>query len=513
MIYSRLFAMVLRVRPRTSFARWVSSALLISAVILLTLQLIVYSRNRAFFPAGMVIAGVPVGGISRQEAAERLLEVYGLPVELQYGDSMIHMDPASVDFTLNLEGMIAAADLERTGSSFWGGFWDFLWGNSSNPTEVPIDASFSEERLRAYLQDEIAARYDKAPSPAQPVAGTAQFALGQPGTVLNVDSAMTDISSALLSPDQRLVSFDLEQSDPARPSLENLQVQLQQIMDVAGYDGLADVYYLDLASGQELHFIYRQGESLPTEPDANFTAASVIKIPILISVYARLDQQPDEVTQNLLNEMIIKSENPAADRLMESVMDPTQGPLRVSDDLYALGFQNSFLAGEFYFGAPLLRRFHTPAQERSDIYAIDDLPDPYNQTTPTEMGTLLADLYQCAETGGGALIAVFQDRITQAECQDIVNLLSQARIGVLLEAGVPEGTRIAHKHGWTTNPNTGVINTMGDAGIVFTPMGDYVLVIFLYQPVQLIYDPIAEMFGNMAEAVYNYYTLPDREFN
>ncbi len=504
--------MSMHVRPRTSFARWVSSFLLIATVVLLTLQLIVYSRNRANFPAGLVVAGVPVGGISRQEAAERLLEVYGLPVELQYGDALIHMDPARVDFAINLEGMIAAADLERTSSPFWVGFWDYLWGGISSPAEVPLDATYSEERLRVYLQEEISARYDRPPSPALPIAGTTQFELGQPGTVLNAEDAVQDIERALFSPSQRTVQLGFQESNPARPNLDNLQVQLQQIMEVAGYDGLADIYFLDLVSGQELHFLYRLGSNLPTEPDASFTAASIVKIPILVSVYSRLEARPDEVTQALLNEMIIESGNEAADQLMESLLDPTFGPTMVTDDIQALGLENTFLAGQFYFGAPLLRIYNTPAQERTDIYPPDDFPDQYNQTTPTDMGMLLTDLYQCAESGGGALVAVFQDRITQAECQDIINLLSLNRIGLLLEAGAPEGTRIAHKHGWIAEAPEGIIHSMGDVGIVFTPIGDYVVAIFLYHPVQLIYDPVSSMFSDLAEAIYNYYTLPDQEF-
>lgn len=504
--------MTFRVRSRSSFARWISSILLIATVILITLQLIVYSRNRANFPAGLVIAGVPVGGISRQEAAERLLEVYSLPVELQYEGALIHLDPARVEFQLNLEGMIAAGDLQRTGSSFWGGFWSYLWGSVSQPVEIPMDATFSEELLRRYLQDEVAARYDKPPSPAQPIAGTTQFELGAPGTIVNVDAAVTGIERALFSPTDRTVNLSLQQSRAARPNLQNLQVQLQQIMDVAAYDGLADVYFQDLETGQELHFIYQLGSNLPTEPDVTFTAASIIKVPILVSIYARLDQQPDETTQNLLNQMILQSFNEPSDLLMENIVHPDNGPILVTDDMHAIGLENTFLAGQFYNGAPLLRSYTTPASTRTDIYAPEDLPDPYNQTTPTDAGMLLADLYQCAETSGGALRAVFADRITQAECQDMINLLSNNRIGVLLEAGPPEGTRIAHKHGWVTNPNTGVINTMGDAGIIYTASGDYVLVIFLYQPVQLVFEPISQMFADLSEAVYNYYTLPDREF-
>ena len=501
--------MAFRVRARSSFLRWISSVLLIATLILVILQLIVYSRNRANFPAGLVIADVPVGGISRQTAAERLLEVYGLPVELHYGESIIHMDPAQVEFNLNLEGMIAAADLQRTGSSFWGGFWNYLWGGTTSPQAVPLDATYSEERLRTYLRDEIAARYDKPPTAAQPIAGTTQFSPGEPGTVLSVDQAVQDIEAALFSPSQRSVTLSLEESTGARPNFANLQVQLQQIIDVSRFDGLADIYFQDLANGQELHFIYQLGSNLPTDPDVSFTAASTIKIPILISLFSRLDEQPNDATRELLNEMIVQSFNEPADLLMEAIIDPDRAPLAITDDLRKLGIENTFLAGQFYSGALLLANIQTPSRERTDVFTD---PDVYNIATPSDMGTLLSDLYQCADSGGGALVAVFQADITQAECQDMINLLSLNKIGVLLEAGVPEGTRVAHKHGWVTNFTTGVINTMGDAGLVFTPTGDYVLVIFLYQPVQLIYDPAAELFAQLGEAIYNYYTLPDRDF-
>lgn len=496
------------VRPRSSFLRWISSVLLIGTVILVIVQLIVYSRDRANFPAGLVIANVPVGGISRQEAAERLLEVYNLPVELHYGDATIHMEPAQVEFSLNLESMIAAADLQRTGSSFWGGFWDYLWGNTSSPQEVPLDADYSEVRLRSYLQSDIAARYDKPPTPAQPIAGTTQFSLGEPGTTINVDDAVGEIETALFSPSERSVQLTIEEAATARPNLQNLQVQLQQIIDVAAFDGVADVYFQDLVSGQEMHFVYQLGSNLPTEPDVAFTAASVIKIPILISAYRRINQDPSEAVQSLLSEMIIKSDNAATDAVMQSVIDPDKAPLEVTDNMRRLGLENTFLAGYFQPGSLLLADFSgTPAGQREDI-STD--PDPYNQLTPVDIGMLMADLYQCAETGGGALVAVFGDAITQPECQDMINLLSQDKIGVLLEAGIPEGTRIAHKHGWVGDTNTDFLNTMGDAGIVFTPSGDYVVVIFMYQPVQLIFDPSSQLFAKLSEAIYNYYTLPDR---
>ena len=81
-------------------------------------------------------------------------------------------------------------------------------------------------------------------------------------------------------------------------------------------------------------------------------------------------------------------------------------------------------------------------------------------------------------------------------------------IGVLIKAGLPEGTRIAHKHGWIIEYD-GLLHTMGDAAIVYTPGGDYVLVIFMHQPTQLVFDPVNKIFSNLSRAVYNYYNLSE----
>ena len=89
-----------------------------AAVVITILQLVSYSRVRARFPAGLVIAGVPVAGLDRQEAANRLLEVYSVPVEMNYGESVIHLNPAVVGFELDIEAMLAAADLARVEQGF-----------------------------------------------------------------------------------------------------------------------------------------------------------------------------------------------------------------------------------------------------------------------------------------------------------------------------------------------------------------------------------------------------------
>jgi hypothetical protein len=188
---------------------------------------------------------------------------------------------------------------------------------------------------------------------------------------------------------------------------------------------------------------------------------------------------------------------------MQRVIDSYRAPLIVSENMQAIGLENTFLAGHFYLGAPLLQRYETPANTRIDV---DTFPDPYNQTTPSDIGMLLEDLHQCSEIGGGALIAVFPDDFSQAECQEMIGYLSRNYMPSLIEAGLTEDAFIAHKHGWVTND--GIINMLGDAGIIYTPGGDYVLSIFLYHPEQLIWDPVSNLVGQLSRAVYNFYNIP-----
>ena len=140
-------------RRKQSFSalRWVSLIFIFGAVILTTLQLIRYSRVRANFPSGMIVAGIPIGGLDRTEAANRLLMVYSTPVELRYNNAAIQMKPNTAGFEMDLEGMLTAADMQRVSQSFWVGYWDYIWNRDLPTTEVPLRANISEDRLRAYL--------------------------------------------------------------------------------------------------------------------------------------------------------------------------------------------------------------------------------------------------------------------------------------------------------------------------------------------------------------------------
>ncbi len=478
--------------------------MILIAVILAVLELIQYSRVRTNFLAGQVIAGVPVGQLNRQQAAERLLAVYSLPVELAFGDALIQFEPAVVGFELNLERMLAAADLQRTNLPFWEGYWDYIWSRQPDPQPVPLDWTYSETRLRIYLENEVVARYNQPASSPIPNVGTINFTPGEPGLALDVDAAILPIERALASRSDRRVVLPLVRTSPSQLAFDNLQIFLRQVIDNFGFDGMVEVYMLDLQTANEVHFAYQNGEYLSVQPDISFTAASVVKIPIMVSAFARLDEPTPAEAEQYLRDMIELSTNEPADWLMNQVIEPNLGPLRVTEDMRKLGLENTFMAGMFYLGAPLLVRYETPSNIRTDINLN---PDPYNQTTVSDVGMLLTDIYQCAQNQGGALIPVFAGQITQAECQKMIEMLTRNQMAALIKAGVPDGTRVAHKHGWTTAAS-GQMTSMGDAGIVYTPSGNYVLVVFVYHPQQIIWDSISLLVRDISRAIYNYYNLP-----
>lgn len=480
-----------------------SVVLIFLAVLLTVYQLISYSRIRSNFPAGMVIAGLPVGGLDQSRAAERLMQAYsGVPIELRYREAVIQLRPPVIGFELNIQAMMAAADLERVKQPFWPGFWDYLWNRTPTPAEIPLRATFSEDRLRLYLENEVAQRYDQQPEAAMPVAGSSFFQPGKVGTVLDVDKAVIQIAQALRSPNARVVNLSFSKINPPPPPFRNLDILLQQKIELSDYDAIIEIYVHDLQTGNEVNLAYNNRQRVPAE--IAFTAASTMKIPIMVSVFRRVGEPPGEDVVQMVELMISRSENDPADRLMEMVIDKNLGPLELTKDLRALGFKNTFLAGYFYPGAPLLSQIQTPSNQRTDISAG---PDRYNQTTAVEMGMLLSDLYWCAQNGGGSFAAVFPGQITQAECQQMINYLVEDKIGALLQAGLPEGTRFAHKHGWIIE-NDGLMHTIGDAGLVYSPGGNYVITVYMYHPVQLLYNQANRMIAEISLAVYNYFNLP-----
>ena len=224
----------------------------------------------------------------------------------------------------------------------------------------------------------------------------------------------------------------------------------------------------------------------------------------MVTVFKNLEAPYDPTVLAEIEKMVEESNNESTDALAKKLVEPNLAPLRVTEDMQALGLQNTFWAGYFSLGSPLLQEISTPANSNR---AYDTGPDRYGQTTVLDMGLLLEEIYYCAEDYGGAIPLAFNGEITQEECLLMVDYLGKNKLGHLIEAGVAPGTIVAHKHGWANEVQDGFVHTMGDAAIVYTPGGNYVLTIFVHQPVQIIFDHANYLFRDLSAAIYNYYNL------
>lgn len=484
------------IRRKPNPVLWVLSILLILAAAGLTIQQWLLFLQLPFtFPAGASWGGYPVEGMTPDQAKERIEQVLFAPVELRIGDASIQVDPHDLGMEVAWNQELLSAGPQPNLS----GFWDYLWHAQPQPVTLALETTLDESVARQFLADAISARYDLPSLPPSPIPGTTRFEIGVPGSQLDLDESSARIAALSNQPENRVIQLVVEAAPMQKPDPRNLEIFLKQKIIQAGFNGIAEIYIQDLETDQVVHFAVRDGNDLPV--DIAFSAASTIKIPILISSLLRSGETVPENVANLANRMIVLSENPPADSLMETVIGSTLAPLRVTEDLQKMGFENTFLAGYFYLGAPLLQRFETQANQRTDIQL---RPDVYNQTTASDMGRLLAALYNCAERGVGLLMDTFPGEINAVKCQFVLDVLKNNKIGVLSEAGLPEGITVAHKHGWTEESD-GYLHTVSDVGIVFTPGSDYVLVIFLYDPIQLLFNPGNELIAQLSQVIYNYY--------
>ncbi|MCB2214151.1 class A beta-lactamase-related serine hydrolase [bacterium] len=457
------------------------------------------------FPAGSTVAALPVGGLDASQAEARVVEFYTTPLTLRIGDATMQAAPADLGFQFDPAGLVQAG-LSQVES---GRFWPLLWqqAQAAPPVTVTLDADVNQTQLTAYLESEIAPRYTQPGASLAPIPFTTNFSLSSSGQSLDIEQSAADITAELLSPETHTVTLTVTTTggDDA-PNWDTLEAFLRHNIEWTEFDGLVEVRLQSMATGQTLHFAVWEGETVT--PDIAFTGFSAIKVPIMISLMRRLDLPVADTVENLMIEMVVNSENAAADTLMEYIIDEDRGPLLVTDDMQALGLENTFLSGFFYPGAPVLELIETPANTRSDI---DLDPDVYNQLIVAEMGTLLTGIYDCAADGSGLLIDSFPGDLSAEKCQYIIEILSLAKPLQFIDTTLPPEAEIANKYGYGLDAD-GVLRTTTDNAIVFTPGGDYVLDIAVYDPDWLYVAEGQWVIGRLSQTVYNFFNPENQAY-
>lgn len=245
------------------------------------------------------------------------------------------------------------------------------------------------------------------------------------------------------------------------------------------------------------------GETLTFGDNVAFSGTSVMKIAILARLYGSLSAPPDERTATDIANTMICSENGATNRLLALVGggDEWNGAQEVTRFLNALGLESSFISSPYIVdpSKPPVppRPIPIPTTPADQTRTNADLS---NQMTVSEMGLLLASMYQCAYQNRGPLIEnpVFAGAYEPRECRQMLHVMSNNNVDALLKAGVPADTRVAHKHGW-------IADTHSNAAIFFTPNRDYVMVAIMHQPGWLNFTESLPIIAESSRQVYNYY--------
>ncbi len=281
------------------------------------------------------------------------------------------------------------------------------------------------------------------------------------------------------------------ETTPEPPDIRYLQAAIEQTLQA--FDGVSSYVVIDLASG----------ERIARNDDVALAGMSLIKIPILINAYRVLDLPLTSEETKLISETTAQSSNFAANLLLQTIAgkaDAYAGADIVSQSMRDLGVYNTFIA------VPIdadpkedrLNTVLTPANQRTDIttYA-----DPFRQTTTGDLATLLTMIYDCAQSDSGPLADLYGAAVSGEECHDLLQKMKLNELAKLLENGLPPGAPFAHKVGW-------IDDTHGDAGIVFSPGGDYLLVMALYGQDWLEWEESAPLFAQVSRQAYAHFNEP-----
>ncbi|MEO7909180.1 MAG: serine hydrolase, partial [Roseiflexaceae bacterium] len=282
---------------------------------------------------GVLVAGVDVGGLTTEDARKKLeaaLQPLLLPIELQAGAISTALMPEQIGLELPLDEMMSAAQAARPG------------------VRIDLQMTYDQAKLHAALAG--MSTQSEQPAAITVISDTKaisrSFALAGGAMTVDVDAATKLIDDRLRSVGgARRITLPLTAGNAdTRPTPAQLQEQIELL--TKDWKGTAGVYVYDLASGTQLAGLNEK---------TAFTAASTIKVAIMLNLFMKLPKLSDRQTA-ALKKMIVESDNLKANDLLAAAAGGTatesafEGANQMSAMLADLGLKNTFLYVPFESG-------------------------------------------------------------------------------------------------------------------------------------------------------------------
>ena len=502
-------------------ARFLRFLLLLCAVLALFPLYTHFKVAAAPVPPGVYLGGLDLSALKDTGEIRRHLEqIYQEPIDVRLGDTRLVLRPQDVDFQVDVEQMVAEASRYLEGSAFLDIAVREALGFGQQRRDVPVRFMLDNAKLRAWLET-VAAEQNHAPVPPRLLppstrwvdGGAAAAGLpagfvgsytrdwlwtaGQPGQTLDVEASIPLVVAALTREEDRLARLALVETPAPSPAVTDLAREINAYL--MNFPGFGAVYVQDLGTGEEAG----------VDADVSFSGMSTLKIGLAAAIMRELpngvpagDDAADTVG-NWLDYALGESNNHAANQLIAFLGDgdTTAGTQRFTQFMHDLGHVSTYMQSA-YDAQVQLPVIPTPGNQRTDWQTN---PDSNLQSTPTEMGRILAEIYRCSQ-GAGPLLEQFPGELTPDECLTILYYMTHNEFQELIWGGLPrpDETWIVHKHGFAFESHS-------DVALVWGPTGPYVLSVFLYRQGWMDWDTSNTAMKTISRITWNFFRFQQEQ--
>ena len=478
-----------------------------------------YKAAAAPIPPGVHLANLELSHLKDPAQIEAaIVASLGQPIAVYYDDTRLVLRPQEVDFEVDTAAMLAETQQYLDGPDFVDIALRKLAGIPQRRRDIAARYSFDAHKLATWLM-QVGEELDHPPQPGRVLppqwnwregrgaseegreaftpystlpatfVGAAQrswqWTSGTVGQTLLLEESAQSILDALSSIDARTAHLALHESPPPPLSMDVLGRELNAY--TSDFPGFAAIYVQDLTTGEEA----------TVDVDVAFSGMSTLKIAITSEAFRQLSDFENETVGQWIDYALGESNNDAANRLLQWVGDGDiyAGGRRVTEMMRALGFTNSFIQTG-YDDKSIISQIPTAANSRTDW---NTNPDTHLQSTPAELGRLLAEIYRC-QAGEGLLLDTFGGEITPEECGAILFYVSHDEFSEMVWGGLPrpEASWIIHKHGFVNEAHS-------DLALVWGPSGPYVIAVYLWSPGWMDWATSNRTMKEISRIVWNFF--------